>query len=143
MRWLALDVGARRVGVAVGSAPDGPATALPPFAFTGPEGVAVRVVDLVGEWDAGGVVVGVPYTREGQGRGQRRAAYVVEALRARLSIQVRTADESGTTAAAERLLAEAGVPRRRWHDLVDGVAARLILERFFDTERELNRGQRR
>ncbi len=130
MRWLALDVGARRVGAAVGSTPGAAATALPPFPFTGPDGVARRVAELLREWDAGGVVVGVPYTRGGQGRGERRVRAVVESLCAHLSVPVRTADERGTTAAAERLLREAGVPRPRWRERIDSVAARLILEDF-------------
>jgi len=130
MRWLALDVGARRVGAAVGSTPGATATALPPFPFTGPDGVVRKVVELVREWDAGGVVVGVPHTRGGQGRGERRVRAVIESLRAHLSLPVRTVDEGGTTAAAERLLREAGVPRPRWRERIDGVAARLILEDF-------------
>ncbi len=143
MRWLALDVGVRRVGVAVGSTPEGTGMALPPFAFTGPEGVAEQVVGLVRAWEAEGVVVGIPYTRRGQGRGERRALAVVDALRARLDVPVRVADERGTTGAAERLLAEAGVPRRRWHDLVDGVAARLILESFLASQDNGTRTERR
>jgi putative pre-16S rRNA nuclease len=130
MRWLALDVGSRRVGVAVGSVPVGAGTALPPLDFTGAEGVAERVAELIREWEADGVVVGIPYTRQGQGRGERRASAVVEALRVRLGVPVCVADERGTTAAAQRLLAEAGVPRGRWKELIDSVAARLILEGF-------------
>jgi putative Holliday junction resolvase len=130
MRWLALDVGSRRVGVAVGSTPECAATALPPIPFTGAQGVAERVAGLVQAWEAQGLVVGVPYTQRGQGRGERRAMAVVDALRERLGVPVAVADERGTTVAAERLLAETGVPRRRWPDLVDSVAARLILEGF-------------
>ena len=51
-------------------------------------------------------------------------------LRQRLGLPVELADERGTTRDAETLLEEAGAPRRRWGELVDGVAARLILERF-------------
>jgi putative Holliday junction resolvase len=134
MRWLSLDVGSRRVGVAVGSAPECAATALPAIPFTGAEGVAERVAALMEAWKAQGVVVGVPYTRRGQGRGERRAMAVVDALRERLDVPVAVADERGTTVAAERLLGEAGVPRRRWPDLVDSVAARLILEGFMTSQ---------
>jgi putative Holliday junction resolvase len=86
------------------------------------------VAGLAAELEIGGVVVGVPMTRLGQGRGEARVATVVEALRAALPLPVATVDERGTTRDAEQLLAEAGVPRRRWGDLVDGVAAKLILE---------------
>jgi putative Holliday junction resolvase len=128
MRWLALDVGARRVGVAVCDDEERVATALAPLPFAGPQALAAAVAALAAEREAGGVVVGVPVTRGGAGRGEARVAAVVAALRERLAVEIATADERGTTAEAERLLAEAGVPRRRWDGLVDGVAARLILE---------------
>jgi putative Holliday junction resolvase len=128
VRWIALDIGSRRVGVAICDDGERVATALPPLPYGGPEALAGAVAGLVEEREAGGVVVGVPVTRGGQGRGEARVAAVVGALRRRLGVPVATADERGTTAEAERLLSEAGVPRRRWDDLVDGLAARLILE---------------
>ncbi|OFV79910.1 MAG: hypothetical protein A2Y78_11635 [Acidobacteria bacterium RBG_13_68_16] len=130
MRWLALDVGSRRVGVAVCDVQEQVATALDALAFTGPERVAEEVASLVRTWEAEGVVVGVPRTRSGQGPGERRVRSVVAALRTHLMVPVEVEDESGTTAAAEGLLAEAGVPQRRWRELVDSLAARIILEGF-------------
>jgi putative Holliday junction resolvase len=135
MRWLALDVGSRRVGVAICDADERVATALAAFPFTGPEGVAEMVARLLGEWEAGGVVVGVPHTRSGHAPGERRVATVVGALRARLAIAVELADESGTTVAAEGLLAEAGVPPNRRRTLIDSLAARLLLEGFLAIRR--------
>lgn len=106
------------------------ATALKAFAFTGPECVAEEVASLVRTLGAEGVVVGVPHTRSGQGPGERRVRAVVAELRTRLTVTVEVEDESGTTAAAEGLLAEAGVPQRRWRELVDSLAAQVILEGF-------------
>jgi putative Holliday junction resolvase len=128
MRWLALDVGSKRVGVAVCDADERVATALRPLPYAGAAALAAAVARLVGELEAGGVVVGVPVTRLGQGRGEARVAAVVAALESVLAVGVVTVDERGTTKEAEQLLAEAGVPRRRWDDLVDGLAAKLILE---------------
>jgi putative holliday junction resolvase len=128
MRWLALDVGSKRVGVAVCDAEERVATALRPLPFSGAAALATAVARLVAELEAGGVVVGVPVTRLGQGRGEARVAAVVAALESVLPVGVVTVDERGTTKEAEQLLAEAGVPRRRWDDLVDGLAAKLILE---------------
>ncbi|HVN31065.1 MAG TPA: Holliday junction resolvase RuvX [Thermoanaerobaculaceae bacterium] len=130
MRWLALDIGSRRIGVAVCDSEERVATALDPFAFTGSEGVAERVAALVRAREAEGIVVGVPRTRAGGGPGERRVSAVVDVLRARLTAPVELIDERGTTAVAEALLLEAGVPRRRWRGLVDSLAARLILESF-------------
>ena len=128
MRWLALDVGSRRVGVAVCDEGESLATALQAFPYAGPEGTLAVVADLVRKWEAGGVVVGVPATRAGASRGERRVSAVLEQLRARLAVAVETVDERGTTKAAEQLLADAEVSRRRWAELIDSLAAKLILE---------------
>ncbi len=128
MRWLALDIGARRVGVAASDTDEKVVTPLAPLAYRGPLRLAEDARALIDRLGAGGVVVGVPRTRGGRGRGERRVADVVAALRAIVSVPVELEDERGTTAAAESLLAEAGVPPRRWEALVDGLAARLILE---------------
>lgn len=134
MRWLALDIGARRVGVALCSSDEGVVSALDPLPFNGPTGLAASVAALVQRWEAEGVVVGVPLTRGGDSRGERRVGAVVEALVDTLKVAVETFDERGTTAAARTLLAEAGVPRSRWPGLVDGIAARLILESFLESK---------
>jgi putative Holliday junction resolvase len=143
MRWLSLDVGSRRVGVAMCDAQERVATPLQALSFTGPDGVAEGVAALVRTWEVGGVVVGVPSTRAGQGRGERRVLATVAALRARLAVPVEVIDERGTTVAAEGLLADAGVPRRRWRDLVDSLAARLILEAFLEQRGRRDGGTRR
>jgi putative Holliday junction resolvase len=129
MRWLALDVGSRRVGVAVCDAQERVATALEAFAFTAPERVAEEVGLLVRTWEAEGVVVG----SRAPGAGRDRASDVSGRRRRAAGVHgrpIEVADEWGTTAAAEGLLAEAGVPQRRWRELVDSLAARLILEGF-------------
>jgi putative Holliday junction resolvase len=130
VRWLALDVGARRVGFAVCDAEERVVTALPPLPFHAPTELASTVELLVQERGIGGVVVGVPMTRSGVGRGELRVAAVVAVLRARLAVPVETVDESGTSLEARERLREAGVPWRRWSGLIDGIAAQLILESF-------------
>ena len=117
MRWLALDIGPRRVGVAVCDADEQIASPLRAIPYRGPDRLAETVAALAEEWAAAGVVVGVPHTRAGNSRGEVRVSSVVAALEHGLGIPVETLDESGTTAAAESLLAEAGVPHRRWQEL--------------------------
>ncbi|MGD1148935.1 MAG: Holliday junction resolvase RuvX [Thermoanaerobaculaceae bacterium] len=135
MRWLALDIGSRRVGVAVCDADEQLATPLRAIAYSGPERLAEAVEELGKTWAAEGVVVGMPHTRAGNSRGEVRVSRVVAALERRFEGPVETVDESGTTAAAEAQLAEAGVPHRRWEELVDSLAARLILEAHLASRR--------
>jgi putative Holliday junction resolvase len=135
MRWLGLDIGASRVGVAISDDSERVVTGLDPIPYRGPDDLAVRVGELAAERQCAGIVVGVPRTRGGASRGERRVAAVAKALRDRLRLDVALVDETGTTKAAEERLAGAGVPRRRWAALVDGVAAAIILEEMLETRR--------
>jgi putative Holliday junction resolvase len=130
VRWLSLDVGAKRVGVAISDASERVVTPLASVGYRGPEALAELVAALVSEREVGGVVVGLPVTRGGAGKGEARVAAVAAALQHRLVVPVELVDERGSTREAEALLAEAGAPRRRWEALVDSLAARVILERY-------------
>lgn len=131
MRWLALDLGRRRVGAALCDSAESVATPLPAFRFAV---LLEKVTAIVSEYGVEGIVVGVPLTRAGASRGEARAEETV-ALLAGLGIPVEREDERGTTAAAEALLRAAGVPKRRWPERVDSLAARLILESFLERRR--------
>jgi putative Holliday junction resolvase len=135
MRWLALDVGAKRVGVAACNDDETVVTPLRPLAFRGPEATAEAVVQRVAESGADAVVVGVPVTRAGHGRGMRRIEAFLGAIRARLVVPVETADERGTTHDASELLAQAGLGGRRRARAIDSTAAQLILEQHLAERR--------
>lgn len=139
MRWLGLDIGSRRVGVAVCDDQERVSTPLAPLRFGGPAALAAEVAALVADRHVGGVVVGVPVTRHGTGRGERRVAEVIEVLRGTVPVPIETEDERGTSVEAEALLREAGVPPARRATLVDGVAARIILDAFLARRREASR----
>lgn len=131
MRWLALDLGTRRVGAALCDAQERVVTPLAAFPF---ERLMNEVQAIVREYSVEGIVVGVPTTGRGQGRGEVRARNVIARL-AVLGLPVENEDERGTTAAAESLLRQAGVPPRRWAGRVDSLSAQLILESFLARRR--------
>lgn len=128
MRWLALDIGSRRVGAAICDDGETVVSALAPLPFTDPARLARAVGELAAERGVGGIVIGVPRTRDGASRGERRVAAVVAAVRAAVAVEVAEIDEGGTTREAGERLREAGVGPRRWKDLIDGVAAQVMLE---------------
>lgn len=130
MRWLSLDVGGARVGIALSDPSGQVVTTLSSLAFTGPQSLALRVAELVRTWSVEGVVVGIPRTRSGNSRGEVRVARVVAALREQVEVPVEVEDERGTSRGADALLREAGVALHRRAALRDGLAARLILETF-------------
>jgi putative holliday junction resolvase len=137
MRALALDLGSRRVGVAVGD--DGPGLAFPREALRRAGGAAGgrdedhrRVAALVAEEAIDVVVVGLPRSLDGSlGPAAQAALAEVEQLRAALPVLVEVHDERLTTVAADRALAGAGVRSRERRASVDSAAAAVLLESWF------------
>lgn len=134
MIWLALDLGSRRVGVAV-SDPGG-TLALPVATLTtGKDGALplAEVRELVASRGAHGIVVGLPRRLDGSHGPEAQAAAAVAArLRCELGLPVELWDERLTSVEAERLLVQAGVRRKRRRGATDRIAATLILQGFLD-----------
>ena len=135
MRVVGLDVGTRRIGVAV-SDPLG-ITAQPREVLevdrAQPGAVVEVIARLVTAVGAERVVAGLPLDQSGEvGRQARRVLELVERLRARLEVPVETWDERFSTAAAERALLEGGVRRAKRRQVRDKVAASLILQSWLD-----------
>ena len=133
MKLLALDLGERRIGLAVGD----DATRL---VFPGGHLERVklsldvaRVLEAAQGKDAEGFVVGVPYSLDGRlGPGAQRAEGFIRALRRRTALPVYSVDERFTSVEAEGLLRDAGRQASREKGSVDEAAAALILQRFLE-----------
>ena len=133
-RLVALDLGERRIGLAV-SGPGGMAL---------PAGHIVRsklaqdvqqVIASAQERQAQGIVVGIPYTLQGEtGDSAKLARGFIRALRRALgddgSLAIYEMDERFTSVEAEGLLRESGVQPSRDRASVDEASAVLILQRF-------------
>jgi putative Holliday junction resolvase len=92
-----------------------------------------RIADLVAEVEAECVVVGLPLSLDGSiGPAAEKALAEVERLAAVLSVPVETYDERLTTVTAERVLREQGVTGRRRRQVIDQVAASVLLQAWLD-----------
>ena len=92
-----------------------------------------RVLNAAGERRVEGVVVGIPYSINGEtGTQAKRALVFAKALRKQTSLPVHETDESYTSVEAEALMREAGQQPSRERAAVDEAAAVLILKRFLD-----------
>lgn len=134
-RYLGLDVGGRRVGVAVSDELGLIASPLESLDLT-KRGID-RLLALVEQYDPQAIVIGLPTGlsgREGQQAAEVRE--FAEQLQARLDRPIIFWDERLTTAIAERALIESGTRRARRKELVDAVAAAVILQSFLDSRRE-------
>jgi putative Holliday junction resolvase len=136
-RVAALDLGARRIGVAFSNSGR---TIASPWGTIERSGDAARdlsaIVDAVREIEAAVVVVGLPLSLSGAaGPAARAALGEAEALRVALEpsgIAVETADERFTTVEAQRALAAAGRRGKAARQVVDSAAAMLLLQSWLD-----------
>jgi putative Holliday junction resolvase len=130
VRILALDVGERRIGLAICDEEEIIATPLDTLPRgQGLAAVLAAVVARARAEEAGEIVVGMPIPLSGGTNAQRAAVEAfVEELRKVSPVPVTTADERMTSKIAERSLIEGGVRRRGRRQVIDRVAAALILE---------------
>ena len=136
MRYLGLDWGEARIGVALSDETATLASALLTLPRVGPRRDVKAVASLVREHGVGTVVVGLPLRLDGSAGSQAEKVEAFAAsLRRSLGVPVVTWDERLTSVAADELLAEAGVRRRDRKSRIDKAAAALILQGYLDSGR--------
>ncbi len=141
---MALDIGERRIGVALSDPDRIVATPLEVLtwgrgsrALPDRDAVLRRVADLIRAHDVRILVVGVPRSLDGQMGPQAR--YVMEwvqALAEAVDVPVEVQDERLSTAGAQRALLDANVRRRGRRQVIDKMAAALILETYLRTHHD-------
>lgn len=133
-RVLGVDLGARRVGVAVCDDDQRLATAVATVARTADPGAHRRALArLATEYEAVGAVVGLPRSLSGaEGPAARSARTEARAIGNELRLPVDTVDERLTTVAAASGLRAAGRRAREQRASIDAVAAAGLLQTWLD-----------
>jgi len=138
VRVLALDVGERRVGIAIGDPTGTVARPLQALVRGSREEDFAAITALVAEHDVGLVVVGQPLSLDGtEGPQARRVARYAEALAAMLPVPVVAWDERFTTVAAEDILRQNRRQKKRQartRGEVDSIAAAVILQGYLASQ---------
>lgn len=137
MYVIGIDPGSKRVGVAIGNTSTGVAT--PYEVWSRHDGTPLdrRLRDCIDEWDAGLVVVGLPRSLDGsEGPAAASARRLVEDLRGVVGVPIELHDERFSTVTAQASLRGGGVDTRSGRKVVDAVAASVILQSWFDSQRE-------
>ena len=133
-RCLGLDVGDRRIGVAVSDPLGWTASPLPTVERVSWKKDLARVRSLLEENRVALVVVGLPIRMDGtSGERAERTLEFVRRLQATTRVPVVTWDERLSTREAERRMVEADVRRERRREVIDGIAASLILQGYLDS----------
>ncbi len=137
MRVLALDIGEKRIGVAV-SDPSG--TVASPLTVLDASRVLKDGADLVGlaeEYQADRVVVGLPLSMDGsEGPQATRVRSVAARLAGFLRVPFEFVDERLSSAEAHRTMEAAGVTSRHARGRLDKMAASIFLQSYLDAHRE-------
>jgi putative holliday junction resolvase len=139
-RLMALDVGGRRIGVAVSD--ETRAIASPVGYVERGRGDRAELRRLVARWEVEGLVVGLPTSlsgREGPQAAEVRA--YADALAADLDLPMDYFDERLTTAIAEKALIAQGARRAQRREQIDATAAAVILQDYLDSARHRRRRQ--
>lgn len=90
-----------------------------------------RIAELAGEYEVEKIVVGLPRNMDNTlGERARAAADFADRVRERTGLEVILWDERLTTAEAGRALEEAGIRRERRKEVIDQMAAVLILRNY-------------
>ncbi len=132
-RILGLDYGERRIGVAVS---DESGIIAMPFSVVANGGMrqAAREVSAICRAKAvGSIVIGLPLNMDGsRGFAAEAVARFTEALRGETALPVIEWDERLSSRQTERILIAGDVRRARRKELVDKIAAQLILQSYLD-----------
>lgn len=134
MRAIGIDLGAKRIGVAVS---DRTGTIASPYEVVQRSGDPGRdrrrLLAIAEEEGAERIVVGLPLSLDGTiGPAARAALEEAEAMGAATDIPVETYDERLTTVTAERILREQNVKGPARRSVVDKVAAAVMLQAWLD-----------
>jgi putative holliday junction resolvase len=137
MRTMGLDVGSKTVGVALSDLLGLTAQGLETlkineerqqFGFE-------KIGQIINEYEVSKIVVGLPKNMNGTiGPRGEACQFYAEELRTRFGLPVILWDERLTTMAAERVLLEADVSRKKRKKVIDKMAAVMILQGYLDSQ---------
>lgn len=135
---IGIDLGTRRIGVAI---TDALAMTAQPHATLdrhGGQRDLDAIATLVRDFDAERVVLGLPLSPEGEaGRAAKSVQAFADRLRGVLTVPVDLIDESFSTVEAEDVLLRADLSRARRKQVVDRVAAAVILQRWLEARGQI------
>jgi putative Holliday junction resolvase len=138
-RLIGIDVGTKTLGLALSDVGRMIASALETIRRTKFKPDAARLLALAGEHGVGGFVVGLPLNLDGTEGPRAQASRAFARNLAQLTPSpILLWDERLSTAEAERMLIAADTTRRRRAEVIDKLAATLILQGALDRMRRLD-----
>jgi putative Holliday junction resolvase len=134
MRILGLDVGTKRIGVAISDELGWTAQGMKTLHRRGGESDLRELRDIVGQYGVEKIVVGLPRNMDGSiGPQAEMALGFVQELKEILDVPIITWDERLSTVEATKMLIRADLSRKKRKRKVDMMAAILILQSYLDS----------
>ena len=134
MKILGLDLGSKTIGVAISDDLLLTAQVLTSIKRTLLEKDLADIVGLVDEYQVQEIVVGLPINMDGStGESARKAEAFIEKLRECFPIKIIPWDERLSTVAAERILLEGDLSRKKRRKVIDRLSAAIILQGYLDS----------
>jgi putative Holliday junction resolvase len=139
-RLIGIDAGTKTLGLALSDVTRSIASALETIRRTKFKADAKRLLDLAAAHAIQGFVLGLPSNLDGsEGPRAQATRALARNLNALTPLPILLWDERLTTAEAERMLIAADTSRKRRADVIDKLAATLILQGALDRMRNLSR----
>lgn len=139
MKWMAIDYGDVRVGVAVSDPLEITARGVRTIRWNGRDMAVIveRIFELMQSEKVEGLVVGVPRRTDGKpGPSEEKARQLAQMLHERSGLEPVLQDERYTTVLAGRIMQEAGIKGDRKRQVVDQIAAEIILRDYLESRRK-------
>ncbi len=134
MRYLAIDYGYKRTGLAICDQAETLATPL--AVIDGQKELPGKIADIVRRENVEAIVLGLPLSMDGSESSQSRGVLeFAEQLRLDIDIPIHLHDERLSSFAAEQKLAASALTRGKKRKRMDAVAAAAILEAFLEQKR--------
>ena len=136
-RLVALDLGTKRVGVAVSDELQFTVRAYKTIERTGWKKLLLQIKEILADFDAVGLIIGLPYNFDGsESEMSGEARRLARNFSLSLSVPVILQDERVTSYEAKGRLWKEGVSEKEFRQRVDNEAAAIILSDFIDRRNE-------
>jgi putative Holliday junction resolvase len=133
LRVLALDPGTVRIGVAISDELKMIATPMEYIPAEPLEGVLTRLRQILAAQPCELILVGMPRNMDGSyGPAAEAVKAFIAKIEPELGLRIRTWDERLTSAQANRMMIQSGVRRDKRKQVVDKMAAAILLQSFLD-----------
>ena len=138
MKILALDVGEKRIGVAVSDALGISANARENIIYKTKEQAIESVLNIITAEQVNEIVVGLPLNINGtQSDFTKTVIEFTETLKTKTQLPVVAWDERLSSLEGERMLIEADLSRKKRKAVIDKIAAQLILQNYLNWKKNV------